>query len=110
LNPNTVNPYDAIKAALKDPPFTVTRGLWFFVSFQDKDGRVQGHANAVYYGQGLVNKFLFLDPNFGLWRGPQSGVMQAVRFLYSEKGPYRENYGLIVRGFEYSIWEKREKT
>jgi hypothetical protein len=105
LKVNTVKPLEAIKAALGNPLFEETRGLWFFVSFQDKDGRAtDGHASAVYYGQG-VRKFLFLDPNFGLWRMTDSGVKLAVHFLYNEGGPYGDD-GSIPRGFEYSIWEK----
>jgi hypothetical protein len=108
LNLPTVKPLEAINAALKNSLFTVTRGLMFGVLFQDKPG----HSNAVYHGQGGEGdrKFLFLDPNYGLWRMAKLEVIQAVTFLYGEKGPYQKNDGRIPRGFEYSIWEKREKT
>jgi hypothetical protein len=109
LKLNTVDPREAIRTALQNSLFTVTRGLAFHVKFQDKDGQAtKGHVNAVYHGQGaeVDRKFLFLDPNYGLWRMAKEEVIKAVNFLYSENGRYREK-GHIPRGFEYSIWEKK---
>jgi hypothetical protein len=106
LTVNTVRAFDAMKAALTNPQFTVKRGLMFCVWFKNQPG----HANAVYYGQGQGNspkKFLWLDPNYGVWRMSLPDVIRAVRFLYDgENAVYKKNYECVPEGFQYSIWEK----
>jgi hypothetical protein len=109
FNLNTVNPRAAIRLALKNSLFTVTRGLAFHVKMKDKDGSAtKGHVNAVYHGQAddKGREFLFLEPNYGLWRMAKEQVIEAVDFLYNENGRYRFK-GHIPRGFAYSIWEKK---
>jgi hypothetical protein len=108
LKVNTTKAFAATKQALQDPELTVRRGLIFGVLEKGGSG---GHTHAVYYSQNNPRKYLWLDPNYGVWRMTGPHVMRAMIYLYDhtdvigEKGVYQVNGLLVPTGFEYTIWE-----
>jgi hypothetical protein len=105
---NTTKAYEATTQALRDPELTVRRGLIFGVLEKGGSG---GHSHAVYYSQNNPKKYLWLDPNYGVWRMTMAHVLRAMIYLYDhtdvqgEKGVYQVNGLLVPTGFEYTIWE-----
>jgi hypothetical protein len=109
LTVNTERAYEAMLMAVRDPQLTPGRGL--LVAVKAKTG--PGHAHAVYYSQTHPSRFLWIDPNYGVWRMERVNVVRAMIYLYDhtdvkgEKGIYQlGNTPLNPRGFEYSVWAR----
>lgn len=108
LKVNTTNAYEATARALGDADLKVSRGLMIGVLEKGGSG---GHSHAVYYSQDNPRKYLWLDPNYGVWRMTTGKVELAMIYLYDhtdvkgEKGVYQVNGTLVPTGFEYTIWE-----
>lgn len=95
--------------ALRSPHFTLGRGMALGVG----SSKGPGHKHALVYQEDGPAKYVWIDPNYGVWRMTREKLLEAVRFLYDEtgqpgeKGVYQVNGLLVPTGYEYSIWERR---
>jgi hypothetical protein len=109
LTVNTELALEAMLKAVRDPQLKLGRGL--LVAVKAKTG--PGHAHALYYSQTNPIRFLWIDPNYGVWRMERANVIRAMIYLYDhtdvkgEKGIYQlGDKPLSPRGFEYSVWAR----
>jgi hypothetical protein len=98
----------AAQQATKSGHFTVGRGMVFGLLEVYKR---EGHSLGMYRLDD--DNYLWLDPNYGVWKMEDLEIHEAMEFLFDktgedgEKGVYQEFGGNDPTGFEYTIWEKK---
>jgi hypothetical protein len=106
LQLNTTRAFTAMNQAMQHPQFTLKRGVMFGVL--ERSGG--GHSHAVYFSQVKPARYLWIDPNYGVWKMTHANILRAMSYLYDhtdvrgEKGVYQVNGIVIPTAFEYSIW------
>ena len=99
----------AAEQATRSAQFTVGRGMVFGLFGLGDKG--EGHSLGMYRLDD--DNYLWLDPNYGVWKMGELGIHEAMEFLFDktgldgEKGVYQENGDKNPTGFEYTIWEKK---
>jgi hypothetical protein len=99
----------AAEQATRSAQFTVGRGMVFGLFGLGYKG--EGHSLGMYR---LHNdNYLWLDPNYGVWKMEDLDIHEAMETLFDktgepgEKGVYQEFGDNDPTGFEYTIWEKK---
>jgi hypothetical protein len=99
------SPASAVLEALMATGFATGKGMIFDVG----TGPSTGHAHGLY--REAEDRFLFLDPNFGVFRYDQQSVLQVMDYLWLNGGTTKKGINsesdLVCNGFyRYSLFER----
>jgi hypothetical protein len=107
----------AVEEALVSEQFKSNRGVVFGILGSG------AHALGIYNipqgdGENREDHFLWLDPNYGVWRMDDLSIIEAMTYLFEETGGEGEEGVYQVNGdlervptlFEYSVWAVNEAS